>query len=155
MHRPFFWGSNNRGWGAHQHTNSPQTVWWSWHAGRPAYVPSSAGKLSAVIKKYPASSKFIIMWVKHIFKIQDNVKTTASACIFCRGVGHIYILIHVQVNRIHFLQVPVFHFPLKRFIYYKNNSQKSRRLSQSYHPERTTVTLIVHFIPDIFSLIHN
>lgn len=44
-----FWGSNNGVGGTHQHTNSPRTVWWSWHAGRSTCVPSSAGKPSAAI----------------------------------------------------------------------------------------------------------
>lgn len=78
--------------GTQQHTNSPQTVWRSWHTGRSAYVPSSAGKLGAAIEKHLASSKFIIMWGKCIFKTQHNAKTTAAS-IFCRGVGHLRILI--------------------------------------------------------------
>lgn len=119
-----FW-ENSRSGGAHQHTYSPWTVW-SRQAGIAAYVPSSARKLDSTIEKYLAACKFIIMRVKCIFKIQYNPKT--AACNFCRGKGgHVYLLIHIQMSPIHFLQISVFHFPLKFFIYYKNNSQKSRR----------------------------
>ena len=84
-----FRGSNSRGWGTHERSHSPQTVW-SRHSGRSAHVPSSAGRLDSATFKYLASCQLIIIQVKYIFKIQYKTKT--ATCIFLQreGATHIF-----------------------------------------------------------------